>query len=340
MGVVYRVADRLTGMLVALKQVTTQTDNLQFASDQTINIQEVALANEFKILAGLRHPNIVSVLDFGFDAGRQPYFTMDLLEKKQRITAAAHGQPMEVKIQLLMQLLQALDYLHQRQIIHRDLKPDNVLVTGEGTVKVLDFGLALSASYAQQLGDSASGTLAYMAPEVLRGDPVSVASDLFAFGVIAYEVFSDKHPFTTDTISGIISAILTKIPDLSGFEPPLTGFFSRLLDKDPANRYPDAEAVMRELSVATGSPRPQENLVIRESFLQAASFVGREAEIKQLEALTKDSMRGNGKTYLIGGESGSGKSRLLDELRVRMLVENVLVLRGQAIAEGGTPYRV
>jgi eukaryotic-like serine/threonine-protein kinase len=346
MGAVYRVADRLTGMIVALKQVTTAAENIEFsqrlASDQETQAHsEMALANEFKTLASLRHPNIISVLDYGFDENRQPYFTMDLLQSPQEITAALKDQPHEARIHALMQLLQALAYLHQRGLIHRDLKPANVLVTQEGHVKVLDFGLALSAEYAKHNEDNTvSGTIAYMAPEVLRGSPVSVQSDLYAFGLMAYEILAQQFPFNTSTIGTLLNEIVNKTPDMSMLEPDIVDFLTRLLSKDADDRYSNVDAVMQALSEATGIERPKETLAVRESFLQAAAFTGRDEELARLEHLMRDTLQGVGSICLIGGESGVGKSRILNELRVRALVERVLVLRGQAVSDGGTPYRV
>src|SRR5260221_8169268 len=112
MGVVYRALDRLGGQVVALKQVTAASDHLLFASraDKSHDSQDVrlALAHEFKTLASLRHPNIVSVMDYGFDAQRQPFFTMSLLEGALTILQAGHKQPAEVQYGLLVQLFQAL----------------------------------------------------------------------------------------------------------------------------------------------------------------------------------------------------------------------------------------
>jgi len=179
MGVVYRALDRLSGQVVALKQVTVDSDRLLFAShaDQSQNSQDVrlSLAREFKTLASLRHPNIISVMDYGFDIQHQPFFTMTLLENTQTIFQAGQGQSSEVQNELLMQLLQALLYLHRRRILHRDLKPGNVVVVN-GQVKVLDFGLAV----ARGEGGETAGTLAYMAPELLSGDAASECSDLYA----------------------------------------------------------------------------------------------------------------------------------------------------------------
>ncbi|MFN8487371.1 MAG: serine/threonine-protein kinase [Caldilineaceae bacterium] len=167
MGVVYRAYDRLTGQTVALKQVQVAPQALAFASrpvtSDTTSLL-LALAQEFKLLASLRHPHIISVLDYGFAADRQPYFTMELLEQPQTLLTAASGQPLSVQVELLIQSLQALAYLHRRGILHRDLKPENVLVS-QGRVRVLDFGLSM----VREQGGSGdiSGSLLYMAPEVL-----------------------------------------------------------------------------------------------------------------------------------------------------------------------------
>jgi tetratricopeptide (TPR) repeat protein len=343
MGAVYEAIDRLNGMRVALKEVLSDPDKLLFSSQQSVDSRstpEYALANEFRILGGVRHPNIVSVLDYGFDEQKQPYFTMDLLDKPKRITEAAHGQLFEVRIQLAVQFLQALDYLHQRKIIHRDLKPANVLVTQEGQVKVLDFGLALSIDYMRQGSSQTSGTLAYLAPEVLQGAGVSIESDLYAFGLIFYEILMEQYPFDITSVNVLLAEILQKTPDYTLIEPSLRPILERLLDKDPAERYHDVESILKDLNVATGFALPRETIAIRESFLQAASFVGREPEIVRIEDYLESAKQSKGATWLIAGESGVGKSRLLSEIRVRALVDTLLVLRGQAIAEGGMPFQL
>src|SRR5258706_15531538 len=147
----------------------------------------LALAEEFQLLASLRHPNIISVLDYGFDDGN-PYFTMELLDHAQTILECGRGQPLAAQVGLLVQVLQALAYLHRRGVIHHDLKPGNVLVTGE-QVKLLDFGLSVMRKQRSDDGGTTSGTLAYLAPEVLSGLPSDETSDLYAVGVIAYELF-------------------------------------------------------------------------------------------------------------------------------------------------------
>src|SRR5205823_6661840 len=124
------------------------------------------------------------VLDYGFDDERQPYFTMMLLENASNILDAGMGQPVEVRVHLLVQILQALAYLHRRGIIHRDLKPGNILVVGD-QVKLLDFGL--SSVQGQGYGiapGTTSGTIAYLAPEALNEGQISEASDLYAVGMI------------------------------------------------------------------------------------------------------------------------------------------------------------
>lgn len=339
MGTVYRAYDRLTGQHLALKRVTAPQESLELftrlPSDSSMNI---ALANEFRTLASLRHPNIIPVLDYGFEGNTEPFFTMRLLENALPVDAYAANLSQSEKIELLLQILQALRYLHRRGILHRDLKPSNVLVA-EGRAYLLDFGLALD--YAKNQGDAA-GTLAYLAPEILQGQHPSILSDLYAFGVLAYEILAGLHPFASKTNSELIHKVLSGAVevDSSRLSDEIALVLLRLLSKDPKDRYSSAAEVIRALAEAADYPLAGESEEIRESFLLAASFVGREGEIKQLSSALEDALAGKGQAWLIAGESGVGKSRLMDELRSRALVQGVAALRGQAVSEGGLPYQL
>jgi serine/threonine protein kinase/tetratricopeptide (TPR) repeat protein len=297
------------------------------------------LTQEFQTLASVRHPNVIVVLDYGFDEDGHPYFTMELLEHARTILRAAEGASIEQRVGLLEQVLRALLYLHRRGLVHRDLKPGNVLVVGE-QVKVLDFGLAMVLAQGRALGHSLAGTPAYMAPELYLGFPASKSSDLYAVGVIAYELFAGRSPFPADNFGALRTAVLETTPDVSSLDPRLAPVVARLLAKEARDRYADAAEVMAALADATGQPLRVETPHTRESFLQAAELVGREPELSRLAVVLDDLVKSKGSAWLIGGESGVGKSRLLEELRARALVDGVTVLRGQEVSEGGGPYQV
>ena len=139
MGEVYRATDRLAGRAVALKRLLTSASGRARGSLD----DRAALAGEFQTLASLRHPNIVSVLDYGFDSDQMPYFTMALLDAPRTFAQHARTRPVPERMALVAEMLRALAYLHRRGIVHRDLKPGNVLVDAEGRVRVLDFGLSV-----------------------------------------------------------------------------------------------------------------------------------------------------------------------------------------------------
>ncbi|MBL7201269.1 MAG: AAA family ATPase [Anaerolineae bacterium] len=344
MGTVYRAIDRLTGDTVALKRVFLPPDQLAFASRSGHTDASLALAQEFRTLASLHHPHVIRVLDYGFDQARQPFYTMDLLEDARSIVVAGQDQSQDTKVSLLVQALQALAYLHRRGILHRDLKPGNVLVpSADRRVRVLDFGVSVTTSRTMEyLTQTTAGTLTYMAPELFQGAPVTVASDLYAVGVMAYELFAGRHPFDTSNVAVLLYDILSKPADLRsiGLGTDLAQVLERLLAKRREDRYGDAGQVIRDLCAATGCPLPPETVEIRESYLQAARFVGREAELAQLSGALDDALSGRGSAWLVGGESGVGKSRLLDELRTLALVRGAQVTRGQAAREGGSPYHL
>jgi serine/threonine protein kinase/tetratricopeptide (TPR) repeat protein len=339
MGAVYRATDRLTGQAVALKRVAP--DDQQIGSTGDSQDYRLALAQEFKVLASLRHPHIISVLDYGFDEQRHPYFTMELLEDARPIIEAGIDLPINEKVRLLVQMLQALAYLHRRGIIHRDLKPRNVLVTG-GQVKVLDFGLSIvGKQHSDDSNAMTGGTLAYMAPEVLMGGDADASADLYAVGIIAYELFAGHHPFKD--VAALVNSILYAVPDMDALDvsPMLSLAVGRLLAKSRQSRYTGAAQVIEEFSNAIQQPElAQETAATRESYLQAARLVGRDRELQQLSDALTLAVDGHGSSWLIAGESGVGKSRFVDELRTLAMTRGALVLRGQGIIEGGSPYHL
>lgn len=382
MGKVFRALDRLTGQVVALKQVRLrslvakgrppaldqtllsgadsrtaiprsvtvevgQTDALPFRKNtaSTQEEQRLALAQEFRILASLRHPNIISVLDYGFDQDGAPFFTMELLEGAQPLRVITKAATVYEKLELVCQLLLAQSYLHRHGIIHRDIKPANVLGVplpdGSGwRLKVLDFGLAITDSAEARTG----GTIAYMAPELFAGHPASVSSDIYAAAMVLAELLLDAHPFAFvegDEAFVNIKRMQLAPPNLSALDnPQLASLLGRALSKLPEQRPADAATFMRELLQAVGMKLPPETAEVRDSYLLSAPFIGREAELGLLTDALHGTRWGRGSAWLIFGESGVGKSRLLEELRSLALISSVQVCRGQAVSAGGSAYQI
>lgn len=206
MGVVFEATDLLKQKQIALKQLRTDVDSASTGYTSSDDLKR-AMAEEFRILASLRHPNIISVLDYGLDITGQPFYTMELLSEVEELLADGSRTPVET-VHLLIELLQALMYLHRYGIVHRDLKPGNVVLDAQRKVRVLDFGLS------QQQGSliALAGTLAYIAPELLMEQPVSVQSDLYAVGVIAYQLFEKQHPFGETDNTQFLQRLLYQSP--------------------------------------------------------------------------------------------------------------------------------
>ena len=216
------------------------------------------------------------------------------------------------------------------------MKPGNILGV-DGVVRVLDFGLSVAVD--QAVGTV--GTFAYLAPELLKEEPARETADLYAVGVMAYEMLANHHPFTSDKTNQLLMDILYTTPRplyLPEF-PLLPKVIEKLLQKEPTARYTSADECLLAFYRAIGQPAPQESQAIRESYLQAARFVGREKEMMRLKEALAAAQQHHGSLWLIGGESGVGKSRLTDELRTLALVQGFLVLRGQGTPGGGTSYQ-
>jgi tetratricopeptide (TPR) repeat protein len=339
MGRVYRAYDRLTQQLVAIKRIHLVPQRIY--TDEGLALRK--LAHEFATLAGLHHPNIIHVRGYGFENQHQPFLVMDYLEDAIDLTTATKQVDFNQKVDLFIQLLQALVYLHRHQIVHRDLKPANVLVTPKNEIKLVDFGLASGIS---PEADVAIGSLAYMSPEALQHQPVGIPADLNAVGVLAYECFTGVHPYMTSSVARTMSNIINASPDVGHLMEAIDGNHALaqvilfLLRKNPSERYHSAQQTLFDLCKAVSRPLPEETHLLRESSLQSALFIGRERELGILRNALGETRKGNGSAWLLGGESGVGKSRLLEQVRIQALIDGFIVLRGTALQDGSLTYQL
>ncbi len=253
MGVVWKALDLRLERVVALK-VLKEPDELK----------RKALIAEAKTASQLTHPNIAVIFDAGEVEG-MPYIAMEFVEGRTLLHQLGRAWEESDLRRLASQAAEALDHAHQKGIVHRDIKPANLVVTPEGRLEILDFGVAkrTSAMASTASGETTGsevtqlertlpglsmGTPAYMSPEQVRGVEIGPASDQFSLGVVLRELAAAKHPFRKDNIVETLHAILkddlaplAKLrPDLS---PPLTRVFDRMLEKNPAHRFSSLRAV-------------------------------------------------------------------------------------------------
>ncbi len=276
MGEVYRARDPKLGRDVAIKVLPEAV-----AGDAE---RLARFEREARSLASLNHPNIVTIFSIE-ESGGTRFLAMELVEGESLDTLlASGGLPLSRFFDIAVPLSEALSAAHERGIVHRDLKPGNVMVTREGRVKVLDFGLAkrgpaesdpnLSNTPTESRAELTSegqvfGTVAYMSPEQARGGKVDARSDVFSLGVLLYQMLTGRRPHEGASAVDIISSILRdkapSVTDLRADVPPhLARILRRCLEKDPRDRYQTSRDVFNELkelraetSLASPTPPPR-----------------------------------------------------------------------------------
>ena len=267
MGQVYRATDAKLKRQVAIKVLPP---SFAVDADRLARFQR-----EAEVLASLNHPNIAAIYGLE-DSGGVTALVMELVDGddlSQRIVRGA--MPLDEALPIAIQIAQALEAAHEQGIIHRDLKPANIKVRGDGAVKVLDFGLAKAMDPAGASGVNAAnsptltahatslgmiiGTAAYMAPEQAKGKAVDKRADIWAFGIVLYEMLAGRAAFAGDTVTDIIAAVVTREPDWTALPAATPASIRRLLarclEKDPKRRVRDIGDVRFEIdeTIARGS---------------------------------------------------------------------------------------
>ncbi|HZT92017.1 MAG TPA: Stk1 family PASTA domain-containing Ser/Thr kinase [Gaiellaceae bacterium] len=251
MADVYLAEDQELGRRVALKLL----DDRHASDEQFVE----RFRREAQSAAGLNHPNIVSIFDRGRAEGTY-YIAMEYLDGRtlKELLVRNGPTPIPIAIDYARQILSALAFAHRNGIVHRDIKPHNIVVGGDGRLKVTDFGIARSGASQMTEAGSIVGTAQYLSPEQARGAPVDPRSDIYSLGIVLYEMLTGKVPFTGDTPVEIAMKHLSQVPKPPSELRPevphdLDAVVMRALAKDPAQRYASAEEMDADLArVARG----------------------------------------------------------------------------------------
>jgi len=324
MGEVYRARDARLGRIVAIKILPAE-----FAADSD---RLGRFEREARSASALNHPNIVTIYDLGKE-GSTHYIAMELIEGKTlRELLNAGSLPIRKAIEIAAQVAEGLAKAHEAGIAHRDLKPDNLMITDDGFIKILDFGLAkLVSPSGEQSGEQTmsgwqtqpggiTGTVQYMSPEQASGSRLDFRSDQFSFGLVLYEMVSGKRAFKRNTVAETMVAILREQAEPIGVQnpeapAPLCWAIERCLEKEPDKRYVSTRDLAHELAairdrfsekqIQQAEPRPT-NIP-----MQRTRFVGREKEVAAAKELL---LREDVRLFTVTGPGGIGKTRLAVEV--------------------------
>ena len=331
LGSVYQVHDMAADKRLALKRLSKDASPVAAA----------LFEREYHALAGLRHPGIVEVFEYGRDDG-VPFYTMELIEGGDLGTASL--MPWREVCRNVRDTASILGVLHARQLVHRDLSPRNLLRSQSGRLKLIDFGAVAPFGPTKQL----VGTPPFVAPEALGAARLDQRTDLFALGAIAYWLMTGVHAFPARTLSDlprhweyevVPASELLRLRNSGATDPippELDALVAWLLRIDPAQRLSStAELIDRLNAIAGLEPEAEESIV--QSYLNSKAFVGREPERDRALALLLEASHGCTRTLLVDAEPGVGRTRFLQELVVLSRLQGAVPLVAYH-DQGAKPY--
>jgi serine/threonine protein kinase len=257
MGTVYKAQDTKLDRFVALKFLPPHLSQTEAEKKRFIH--------EAKSASALDHPNICSIYEINETDDGRMFIAMACYEGESLKEKIAQGPlPMESALDIASQIARGLEKAHAKEIVHRDIKPANILITEDGVVKIVDFGLAKLAGQTKLTKTGSTlGTVAYMSPEQARGTVVDERTDIWAFGVILYEMLTGKPPFTGDYEQAVIYSILNEHPDPvkkynASVPESLEQVVSKALEKKPEKRYQQAGELLDDLKSISEGIVPEE----------------------------------------------------------------------------------
>jgi len=294
------------------------------------------LGREFALMRRLRHPNLVRILDFGIMENSRELFLIEERVDGPDLYSGTAGMDFDEILFFCVEILKALQYLHARGIVHGSLKPSNVLLSDVDAAcrrpRLMDFNLRFRLD--RSCRQDGLRTLSYMAPEILLGERAEKASDIYAVGILIYQLLVRRLPFEDEDRGFLIQKQLQGNVDMKPFERLKAGghlslLIHRMLEKDPMKRINSGNEVIAFLESEI-MPNFQNNEVNElDCHFSAAPLTGREMEMQALRnSVERVKETGRGKTIFIVGEAGSGKTRCMEELRSWALLEEWRVVEG------------
>ena len=292
MGVVYKAVDPQIGRFVAIKMITAG-----FSGDQDLLKR---FYREAHSTGSLQNPNIVTVFDLGQQDGN-PYLVMEYLEGISLESILSSRRPLSLiaKLKIILDICHGLSYAHQRGVIHRDIKPANIMVTNDGVVKIVDFGIAHMGDKGLTRTGQVVGSLSFMSPEQLAGKNIDAQTDIFSTGVVLYQLITNILPFEGESTAATLMKIINEPPPplknyLTSYPPELETITERALAKNRDARYTTADDFAADVAQLLEKLKPAavaEHLQEAEVLLAEGELFQAEDQLVQLLKIDRQNTR-------------------------------------------------
>lgn len=328
MGSVYLAEDKAnSNRLTALKTIKGAV----FNKLDKHSLQQ--LKHEYDVMHRLWHPNLAKVYEFGEMETRGHYMAMEYIDGCELKKLIKKGKINFSKgINIITELLRAVEFIHSRDIVYCDVKPQNILVTKDNRVKLIDFGLS---DFKSRLTTEIKGTIAYIAPETINRKKKDFRTDIFSLGVLFYEILTRKPFHSNSSIGDIVSMYLSSeqyrqhefvYDDIENEK--IRPIIKKMCSFDPEERYSSCVKVLMDISAALNKPVQLETDETKEAYVIGVPFTSRKKELEYLISFLK---KEENKLLLITGKQGEGKSRLIAEFQKLCTLKGVVFFQGNII---------